>query len=66
MVCPGRPETTSSTHRAFARTHSARALARQFASLGKMVDEAIPRFRGHPIIEEILTRLERMRQHALE
>ena len=41
-------------------------LARQFASLGRMVDEAIPRFRGHPIIEEILTRLERMRQHALD
>jgi len=37
-------------------------LAHQFSALGRMVDDAIPRFRGHPIIEDILGRLERMRQ----
>ncbi len=36
-------------------------LGQEFAALEELVDEAIPRFRGHPIIEEILTRLERMR-----
>jgi serine/threonine protein kinase len=37
-------------------------LAVQFEALERQVDEAIPRFRGHPIIEEILAKLERMRQ----
>ncbi|HWM88929.1 MAG TPA: protein kinase [Kofleriaceae bacterium] len=36
-------------------------LADQLEALEQLVDEAIPRFRGHPIIEEILARLDRMR-----
>ncbi len=36
-------------------------LATQFAVLEELLEEAIPRYRGHPIIEEILVRLERMR-----
>jgi hypothetical protein len=37
------------------------AMTLLFASLETLLDDAIPRFRGHPIIEEILGRLERMR-----
>ncbi len=36
-------------------------LATQFAVLEDLLEEAIPRYRGHPIIEEILVRLERRR-----
>jgi len=36
-------------------------LSTQYAVLEQLLDEAIPRYRGHPIIEEILGRLERMR-----
>jgi tRNA A-37 threonylcarbamoyl transferase component Bud32 len=37
-------------------------LSQQLAVVERLVDEAVPRFRGHPIIEEILGRLERMRR----
>jgi tRNA A-37 threonylcarbamoyl transferase component Bud32 len=40
-------------------------LAQLFAGLERLVDDAVPRFRGHPIIEEILGRLERMRRALL-
>jgi tRNA A-37 threonylcarbamoyl transferase component Bud32 len=36
-------------------------IATQYAVLEQLLDEAIPRYRGHPIIEEILGRLESMR-----
>jgi Protein kinase domain len=36
-------------------------LATQFAVLEQLVDEAVPRYRGHPIIEQIFELLERTR-----
>jgi len=36
-------------------------VALQFAALERQVDEAVPRFRGHPIIEDIYARLEQVR-----